>query len=53
MIKTKSRVSWITRVSVKPAERDELREISKEIQVPIAKLIGVAISDFLAVRSSA
>jgi hypothetical protein len=53
MSEPQRRVGWITRVHVKPAERDELREISKEIKVSVAKLIGIAISDFLTTRSTA
>ena len=53
MTKHNSRVSWITRIAVRPAERDELREISKEIHVSVARLIGTAVSDFLTTRSTA
>ncbi len=52
MIKPKIRVSWITRIAIKPAERDELREISKEIHVSMARLIGAAVTDFLTARST-
>ena len=53
MIKSKTRVSWITRIAIKPADRDELKEISKEINVSMARLIGIAVSDFLTMRSTA
>jgi hypothetical protein len=46
------RISWISRITIKPAERDELREISKEIRIPVSKLIGTAITDFLSMRST-
>ena len=52
MNESKRRVSWITRVNVRPAERDELREIAKEQRVTIASLIGLAVSDFLTAGSS-
>jgi Ribbon-helix-helix domain len=53
MLEQHRRVGWVTRIYVKPAEREELREISKQIKVSMSKLIGIAISDFLTERSSA
>jgi hypothetical protein len=47
-----TRIAWTTRINVKPAARDAIREIARDERLSAASVLGMAVDYFLTHRSS-
>lgn len=46
------RVTWTTRINVRPAARDLIRERADEERMSVATVIGIAIETYVTTRST-
>jgi len=49
----RQRITWVTRVNLKPVSRDMIRAISREERMSMATIIGMAIESYVTARSTA
>jgi hypothetical protein len=49
----RQRITWTTRINVRPASRDMIRTLAREERMPVATVIGMAIETYVTARSTA
>jgi len=49
----RQRITWTTRISVRPGSRDMIRAVAREERMPVATIIGLAIESYVTARSTA
>jgi hypothetical protein len=49
----RQRITWTTRINVRPVTRDMIRTIAHEERLSMASIIGLAIESYVTARSSA
>jgi hypothetical protein len=48
----RQRVTWVTRINIKPAAREMIRELAGEERMSLATTIGIAIERYVTARST-
>ena len=48
----RQRITWTTRISVRPGSRDMIRAVAREERMPVATIIGLAIESYVTARST-
>jgi hypothetical protein len=49
----RQRITWVTRINVRPGSRDMIRTIAREERLSMASIIGLAIESYVTARSTA
>ena len=52
MSEEKARISWLTRISIRPATQAAFRAITDDIKQPMSVTIGRLIEEFVTARST-
>lgn len=48
----KRRITWPTRINIKPSAQEAIRLIAKDERQPMATVIGIVIEEYVSARST-
>lgn len=48
----RQRITWVTRINIKPISLEMIREVAREERMSLATTIGLAIETYVTARSS-